>query len=69
MIDAGLFREDGQIWGAHLQFGPVSMRWFRPAAREGMPVSVWMCALHLRDSDSWLWCRILGLEINIPRRE
>lgn len=67
MIDAGLFREDGQIWGWYLALGPVYLQWLRPSSREGMPFWVWLWALHLRDSDSWLWMRVLGLEINVSR--
>ncbi len=32
-----------------------------------MPWRVWAWELSLRDSDSWIWCRILGFGINVRR--
>ena len=69
-MDAGLFREDGQVWGWWLSFDrpvPTWVAWHRPSAFRDMDLLSYLCSVHLRDSDSWLWCRILGLEINVPR--
>lgn len=57
-----MLRALGELLGVGLLY--VSPAEYRARASS---LRGWFLELHLRDSDSIVWARVLGLEINVPR--